>query len=37
MAVLKAIGRAIEDEARATRFVIAVGFVAVVIVLLLVG
>lgn len=33
--LLRAIGRAIEEQARATRYVIAVGFVVVTLVLLL--
>lgn len=36
-ALLRAIGRAIEEQARATRYVIALGFVAVVVALVLVG
>ncbi len=35
--VLRAIGRAIEEQARATRYVIAIGFVAVFFALILTG
>ena len=35
--VLKAIGRAIEEQARATRYVMAIGFLAVVLAIVFTG
>lgn len=35
--VLKAIGRAIEEQAKATRYVMAIGFIAVVVAILIAG
>ncbi len=35
--VLKAIGRAIEEQARATRYVMAIGFLAVVLAIIFAG
>lgn len=35
--VLKAIGRAIEEQARATRYVMAIGFLAVVLAIIFTG